>query len=56
MRPPEKSHNQQGPLSLTISPIKLSQAVSLVLLLALGWGLVKFARSDKTETIVPFKR
>lgn len=51
MRSPEKSHNQQGPLSLTISPMKASQAVSLVLLIALGWGLVEFARAGKASAM-----
>lgn len=47
----EKSYDQQGPHSLTISPMKLSRSVLLVLLVALGFGLVKFARSSKASAI-----
>ena len=45
----EDSHNQQGPLLLAISAMKPSRAFWLVLLVALGFGLVKLARSSKAS-------
>ncbi|HXU37793.1 MAG TPA: FG-GAP-like repeat-containing protein [Blastocatellia bacterium] len=51
MRSRAKSQNQQGPLPLTIALMKLSRVVSMVVLIAIGWGVVQFARSGKASAI-----
>lgn len=49
MHSPAKRKNRQSPPSVPISLTKLSQFVSAVLLIALGWGLVEFARSGNAS-------
>jgi hypothetical protein len=51
MRSRAKSKNRQNPPSVPVFLTELSQVGSMVLLMAVAWGLLQFARSGKASAI-----